>query len=59
MSREEILAQIIAQAEQANDVVTSEYLMAEVESIMSLMGDKVFSSEFIDVIEVNWELECD
>ena len=59
MSREEILAQIIAQAEQANDVVTSEYLMAEVESIMSLMGDKVFSSEFVDVIEVNWELECD
>ena len=59
MSREEILAQIIAQAEQANDVVTSEYLMAEVESIMSLMGDKVFSSEFIDVIKVNWELECD
>ena len=59
MSREEILAQIIAQAEQANDVVTSEYLIAEVESIMSLMGDKVFSSEFIDVIEVNWELECD
>ena len=42
MSRDEILAQIIAQAEQANDVVTSEYLMAEVESIMSLMGDKVF-----------------
>ena len=59
MSREEILAQIIAQAEQANDVVTSEYLMAEVASIMSLMGDKVFSSEFIDIIEVNWELECD
>ena len=59
MGREEILAQIITLAEKANDVVTSEYLMAEVESIMNLMGDKVCSSESIHVIEVDWELECD
>lgn len=47
MGREEILAQIIVLAEQANDAVTREYLMAEAESIMSQMDDVVFSFDFL------------